>query len=300
MVFKRVDRLAIELPIPKSPDPNGASAVQELLGGRFGEMSTLNNYMYQSFNFRGKNKLREFYDIVASIAAEEFGHVELVANTINIMLIGSTSPGDPDTTPMRNAKDVRMTSHFIEAAQSSLPYDSMGRPWNGSYVVSSGNLIFDLLHNFFLECGARTHKMRVYEMTDHPTARAMIGYLLVRGGVHILAYAKALEMATGVDVTKMFPIPKLDNKAFDATIPWEAAGEHRRLYTFSDHDYQKIASIWKGVHPTDGGKLEAYAGLPGYGGVIPDLPDVPEEFAPGISQEDLAAIAERLKRSAGL
>ncbi|MFC4101415.1 manganese catalase family protein [Paenibacillus xanthanilyticus] len=300
MVFKRVDRLAIDLPIPNHPDPNGASAVQELLGGKFGEMSTLNNYMFQSFNFRGKSKLRPFYDIVASITAEEFGHVELVANTINIMLIGSSAPGDPDSTPLRVGKDVRMTSHFIESAQSALPYDSMGRPWNGSYVVNSGNLIFDLLHNFFLECGARTHKMRVYEMTDHPTARAMTGYLLVRGGVHVLAYAKALEMATGVDVTKMFPIPKLENKAFDATRVWEAAGEHRRLYTFSDQDYKQIASIWKGTHPSDGGRLEAMAGLPGYCGVIPDLPDVPEEFAPGVSAEDLFQIAERLKRSAGL
>ena len=54
-MFKRVDRLAIELPISNNPDPNGASAVQELLGGKFGEMSTLNNYMFQSFNFRGKS-----------------------------------------------------------------------------------------------------------------------------------------------------------------------------------------------------------------------------------------------------
>ncbi len=69
----------------------------------------------------------------------------------------------------------------------------MGNPWNGSYVFSSGNLKLDLLHNFFLECGARANKIRVYEMVDNPTARAMVGYLLVRGGVHIVAYAKALE-----------------------------------------------------------------------------------------------------------
>lgn len=57
----------------------------------------------------------------------------------------------------------------------------MGRPWSGEYVFNSGNLILDLLHNFFLECGARTHKMKVYELTDHPAAREVIGYLLVRG-----------------------------------------------------------------------------------------------------------------------
>lgn len=52
-MFLRIDRLQIELPAPKEQDPNAASAVQALLGGRFGEMSTLMNYMYQSFNFRG-------------------------------------------------------------------------------------------------------------------------------------------------------------------------------------------------------------------------------------------------------
>ena len=43
----RIDRLQTELPPPSTPDPNGASAVQELLGGRFGEMSTFMNYTYQ-------------------------------------------------------------------------------------------------------------------------------------------------------------------------------------------------------------------------------------------------------------
>ena len=51
-MFKRVNRLQIELPVPEYGDANAAAAVQELLGGKFGEMSTLNNYMFQSFNFR--------------------------------------------------------------------------------------------------------------------------------------------------------------------------------------------------------------------------------------------------------
>ncbi len=81
-MIKRFNRLLIELPKPKYADLNAAAAVQELLGGKFGEMSALNNYMYQSFNFRQKKKLKPFYDLVSSITAEEFGHVELVSNTI--------------------------------------------------------------------------------------------------------------------------------------------------------------------------------------------------------------------------
>lgn len=47
----RIDKLQAELPPPSDPDPVGASAVQELLGGKYGEMSTFMNYAYQSFNF---------------------------------------------------------------------------------------------------------------------------------------------------------------------------------------------------------------------------------------------------------
>lgn len=47
----RLDRLIAEIPPPSDPDPNGGSVVQELLGGKFGEMSTFMNYTYQSFNF---------------------------------------------------------------------------------------------------------------------------------------------------------------------------------------------------------------------------------------------------------
>ena len=61
---------------------------KRLLGGKYGEMSTLNNYLYQSFNFRSKSKLRPFYDLVASITAEELGHVELVANGVAMLANG--------------------------------------------------------------------------------------------------------------------------------------------------------------------------------------------------------------------
>jgi manganese catalase len=53
-MFLRIDKLQIELPAPTGTDPNAAAAVQELLGGRFGQMSTLMNYLHQSVAFREK------------------------------------------------------------------------------------------------------------------------------------------------------------------------------------------------------------------------------------------------------
>lgn len=294
-MFKRINKLAIELPIPAHGDMNAAAAVQELLGGKFGEMSTLNNYMFQSFNFRGKKKLKPFYDLVASITAEEFGHVELVTNAINLLSVGNTFPGDPDIAPLQNGKDARNTYHFIATAQTALPGDSMGRAWTGDNVFNSGNLVLDLIHNFFLEVGARTHKMRVYEMTDHPVAREMIGYLLVRGGTHILAYAKAVEMATGTDLTKMLPIPNISNSKFDHAKKFEAQGLSNVLFTWSEKDYRDINKIWKGTNPENGQPLEVRIGTP-EGAPIPDFDELPEEFAPGITKDDYELIVKRLMK----
>ena len=54
LMITRFDRVALDLPIPKDPNPNAASLVQEPLGGKFGEMSTLMNYTFQSMKFRGR------------------------------------------------------------------------------------------------------------------------------------------------------------------------------------------------------------------------------------------------------
>ena len=279
-MITRFDKLAIELPEPKHPSPNAAAAVQELLGGRFGEMSTLMNYTFQSFNFRGRSQLRPFYDLIANIAAEEFGHIEVVSYTINMLLTGAADrSSDPADAPLAAATDARNTYHFIAGGQTALPIDSHGNPWNGSYVFSSGNLKLDLLHNFFLECGARAHKIRVYEMVDDPTARAMIGYLLVRGGVHIVAYAKALEKLTGVDVGKMLPIPDISNDRFPEARVHQQKGLHRILYRFSPDDYRGIVEIWQGTHPEDGSELRVEDGPP-EGFAPPDLPAEPQLTAP--------------------
>ncbi len=296
-MITRFDKLAIELPEAKHPSANAAAAVQELMGGRFGEMSTLMNYTFQSFNFRGRDKMRPFYDLIANIAAEEFGHIEVVAYTINQFLSG-TSKRDPNPAshPLKDSLDARIGYHFIASGQQALPIDSQGTPWNGSYVFNSGNLKLDLLHNFFLECGARANKIRVYEMVDDPLAREMIGYLLVRGGVHIVAYAKALEKLTGVNVGGLLPIPDINNKKFPEAKKHEDRGLHRILYRFSPNDYKEIVEIWNGPHPEDGSELVVEDGPP-EGHTPPNLeaePQLTSPVGPDMDPDMLAHFAKKL------
>ena len=295
-MIHRFDRVAVDLPRPTNPSPNDAAAVQELLGGKFGEMSTLMNYTMQSFNFRGRNRLRPFYDLISCIAAEEYGHIEVVSYAINLLLTGTTQRGtDPVPAPLLSGVHARNSYHFIASGQSALPVDSMGNFWTGQNVFSSGNLKLDLLHNFFLECGARANKMRVYEMTVEPTARAMVGYLLVRGGVHVVAYARALEKLTGVEVTKLVPIPDLSNDAFPEALKHQKNGEHLKLYSFSPNDFKQAAQVWNGTHPEDGKTLEFVQGSP-EGFTPPDLDEEPQLNAPGFDGFDQGMFADIAKK----
>ncbi len=296
----RLDRHAAELPPPSDPDPSGAAIVQELMGGRFGEMSTFMNYTFQSFNFRNRQQARPFYDLVANIAAEEFGHIELVAAAINTMLTGASADEQAPNDSMTALKDQGINpQHFAAGGQGALCQDSNGKPWNGDYVFSSGDLVEDLTHNFFLETGARNGKLKVYEMCDHPAARALTGYLLVRGGVHQVAYARAVEKLTGADLTKLFPSPRIPTDKIPESKPHIDKGLHTQLYRFSPGDYQELAAVFNGPHPETGEDLQVVDEAPA--GVPPmDLPAQPSVFAPDYAPEEIAEIAQRLRKDAGL
>jgi Mn-containing catalase len=289
IVILRYDRLGFEIPTG-DPDPTGAMAVQELMGGRFGEMSTLMNYTFQSFSFRDRKELRPFYDLIANIATEEYGHIEVVGATITSMLTGASG---------RRIVEEGNPHHALKAGKGVLPVDSGGAPWTGDYVFSSGDLVEDLTHNYFLETGARNGKLKVYETVDHPAARALTGYLLVRGGVHQIAYARALELLTGADMTKLFPAPRIRTDKIPECRPHIERGSHLTLYRFSPDDYKEIVAVFKGTHPETGEPLRV-EDTPPEGFPWPDAPSQEDVFAPDYAPDEIAEIAQKLRREAGL
>jgi Mn-containing catalase len=308
-MFLRIDKLQIELPAPKKQDPNAAAALQELLGGKYGEMSTLGNYLFQSFNFRSKSKLRPFYELVAAITAEELGHVELVSNGVAMLNNGpdkegqdSGDGGDISGGPFEEMQDIRSAASFFSGAGGALPVNSNSMSWNVDMVTTTGNVVMDLLHNFHLECGARLHKLRVYESlsSSDTTGREICGYLLVRGGVHAHAYALALQKLTGVDIHRMLPVPNIPTDKVPEARKYLEEGAHRRLYTFSPSDFHAIRGIWEGeaALPDDPpGVLEVVEGSPD-GGKIHDLTGIPSAFTPDYAPEEMYEIAAKLTRAA--
>ncbi|AIQ93399.1 MULTISPECIES: manganese catalase family protein [Methylobacterium] len=299
-MFMKLDRLQAELPQPKKPDPNAAAALQELLGGKYGEMSTLGNYMFQSFNFRNKSKLRPFYSLVSSIFAEELGHVELVSTGIAMLNNGpgdDTEEVDVSKAPFHDMQDIRLAGSFLSNGGGATPVNSNAQSWNVDMVTTTGNIIIDLLHNFHLECGARLHKLRVYETLTDPTGREVCGYLLVRGSVHAHAYALALKKLTGVEIEKMLPTPNIVLDKIPECQKYLQEGSHRRLYRFSPDDYKEAAGVWSNDEvalPGDPpGNLEVVDGLP-EGGKIPELDGNYGAFAPNYAPQEIFEIASKL------
>jgi len=136
-------------------------------------------------------------------------------------------------------------------------------------------------------------------MVEHPAARALTGYLLVRGGVHQVAYARALENLTGANLMKMFPTPRIPTEKIPECQPHIERGDHLRLYRFSPDDYQELAAVFNGPHPETKEELvvvdEAWEGVPPR-----DLPPQPAVFAPDYAPEEIAEIAQKLRERAGL
>ncbi|OCI04994.1 catalase [Bacillus paralicheniformis] len=221
--------------------------------------------------------------MLRGIFLEEIAHVELVQSTINALLDESGGEGagnqGADQAPLNEAIKNANPHHYIIGAQSSLPVDAGGNPWNGSWVYNHGNLIADLLDNLVLESTGVLQKTRIYEMSSNQTFRETLAFLIVRDNAHQNAFAKALE-TLGVDWANLFPVPNYDINKYPECRKFVELGYHNAQFNFR-LDETRIGEIYQGKSPSrNGGELkvtEPPAGFP-----VPVLPEIPNEHSPGL------------------
>lgn len=295
-MFFHVQRLINEI-VPDEPDPASANALQEGLGGQFGEMRTMMQYLFQSFNFRGPDG-KPFRDLLYGIGTEEIGHVELIATTIARLTDGSPryqanasnldEPGADGATPLGMALNTGNIHHYLVGAQGALPVDAQGDAWTGKYVYDSGNLPLNLLYNLMLESTGRLQKCRLYEMTANTTARSTIAYLIVRDQAHENAYAKALE-ALGVEWNKLLPIPKTNAERFPEVNTLLEQGLQSKQYTFSLDQLSEAGRLYQGSSPSKDGTTLSTEQAP-QGAPMDIATERPEEFGPGLDPELLELV----------
>jgi Mn-containing catalase len=288
-MFLSIKQLPNKIPAADKPDPKAAQALQEGLGGQFGEMRTMMQYLFQNMNFRGDAK--PYQDLLRSVATEEMGHVELVSNTINMLLEGASAQADPQQLPLSIALESPNIHHFLVAGQSSRPVDAAGNPWSATYVYDSGNLVLNMLYNLILEATGRLQKCRLYQMSNNKAYRATVSYLIVRDLAHEKVFAKALE-TLGVDWNKTLPVPKVDTSKMPEVKALENRNLHNQQWTFTN-EYSELSKIFTGSSPFGDGEIETLDGQPD-GAAIPNLPDAPQEFASGLDGE-LKKLVQQLK-----
>ena len=290
-MFSSIRKLPHPIPKAEKPDPKAAQALQEGLGGQFGEMRTMMQYFFQNMNFRGDAK--DYQDLLRSVATEEMGHVEIISNTINMLLEGASKDSDPTDLPLSIALESPNIHHFLVAGQSCRPVDAAGNPWSASYVYDSGNLVLNMIYNLMLEATGRLQKCRLYEMSENKAFRSTVSYLIVRDLVHEKVFAKALE-TLGVNWGQALPIPKVDTSKMPEVKSLERDNLHNQMWTFTDED-SGLANIFNGSSPfNDGEKLEVIDGHP-EGAAIPSLPDAQQEFSSGLDTE-LKKLTQQLQQ----
>jgi Mn-containing catalase len=190
---------------PDKPDPAYARKLQEVLGGKWGEITVTLQYLFQGWNCRGPAKYR---DMLLSIGTEEIGHCEILATLIARLLEGATAEQQEDAARGStvlgaimggtSSKDLFWAAatnpqHLIESGGGATPADSMGVPWNGRYVTASGNLLADFRLNVTAESQGRLQVARLYEMTDDAGVRDTLSFLLARDTMHQNQWLAAIE-----------------------------------------------------------------------------------------------------------
>ncbi|SEF87094.1 Manganese containing catalase [Saccharopolyspora kobensis] len=181
-MFNHTKRLQFEAR-PENPDPVYAHKLQELIGGAWGEMTVTMQYLFQGWNCRIEGKYK---DMIMDIATEEIGHVEMLATMVARLLEGAPSDktaqaaeNDPVLGAIIGGMDPQQA---VVAGGAALPADANGYPWNGRYIIASGNLLADFRANVTAESQGRLQTARLYHMTDDPGVKSMLKFNLARVG----------------------------------------------------------------------------------------------------------------------
>lgn len=264
-MFHHVKELQFNARVSK-PDARFAKLLLEQFGGPNGELKAAMQYFVQAFGCR--KAYPDEYDMLMDIATEEFSHLEIVGATIQMLLTGvngelKNAADESDLTKMLDGKAAKEDyihdaminpQFFLVSGGTPTLTDSVGNPWNASYIMGMGDLTADLR----LDIGAETSAKMVYEnlmkFTDDVLVKESLRFLMTREVAHFQMFQAALD-----NIKPNFPPgilqsdPRFSNKYFnmsqgkDAKGPWNE-GKSPEL----GEDWQYIANPLEQVQKTEG------------------------------------------------
>ncbi len=252
----------------EEPDPHFAKLLQQAIGGQEGEMRVALQYMFQAWAL--PEEYDEYRKLLMETAAEELGHIEMLATAVTKNLRGASESNEAVTAnPAMTGQNPRQ---ILSSGLSAMPVDSNGVPFTGGYVVASGNLAGDLYANVMAEATGRTLATRLWEHTDDPGMKDMLSYLIARDTMHQNQWLEALE-----SLDEPVPVP--------ASFPQEEENQevnYAFMSTSREPEEEPDLPWTQGSSPDGKGEFSYLPEQPGGG--IPEVPppapstyDVPED-----------------------
>ncbi|HEX9979011.1 MAG TPA: manganese catalase family protein [Flavobacterium sp.] len=220
-MFYHDSKLQYEVKVDK-PDPMFAKLLQQAIGGIEGEIRVCLQYLFQAWGSRGPVKYR---DMLMETGTEEIAHIEMLATAVALNLEPASSAfkdemvaDSPILEAIMGGADPR---HYLSAGMAALAADSNGVPFNGSWVVGSGNLAADMYANVMAESTGRVLATRLWNSTNDKGMKDMLSFLIARDTMHQNQWLAVLEEIGGFEGN--IPIPN--------TFP-QTEENHKFAYTF--------------------------------------------------------------------
>lgn len=226
-MFHHVKELQFNARVSK-PDVRFAKLLLEQFGGPNGELKAAMQYFVQAFGCRKAYPAE--YDMLMDIATEEFSHLEIVGATVQMLLTGvngelKNAADESDLTKMLDGKEAKedyihnamINPHFfLVSGGTPTLTDSVGNPWNASYIMGMGDLTADLRLNVGAETSAKMVYENLMKYTDDVLVKESLRYLMTREVAHFQMFKAALD-----NIEPNFPPgilqsdPRYSNKYFN-------------------------------------------------------------------------------------
>ncbi|WP_143959254.1 manganese catalase family protein [Litoribacter populi] len=204
-MFYHDGKLQYKVKVDK-PNPHFAKLLQQAIGGIEGEIRVCLQYLFQAWGARGPAKYR---DMLLETGTEEMAHIEMLATavalnleTANNDLKDKMAGKDPLLEAIMGGANPR---HILSSGMAAMATDSNGVPFNGSWVVGTGNLASDMYANVMAESSGRLLATRLWESTDDKGMKDMLSFLIARDTMHQNQWLAVLEELGGLE--NIHPIP---------------------------------------------------------------------------------------------
>jgi Mn-containing catalase len=197
-MFLHNKRMMYEVRVDQ-PNPAFAKMLLEQFGGPNGELAAAMRYFTQGWNEPDAKRRSMLLDI----ATEELSHLEMVAQSLVMLLKGSPSElvdqvegnylGDLLEGKHEDYIDLSLNSGVnILGGGGPRLTDSMGTPWTAAYIDTLGQPMADLRSDIAAEARAKIVYERLIKYTDDAGMKDTLNFLMTREIAHQKMFEAAL------------------------------------------------------------------------------------------------------------